>query len=430
MNISVIGTGYVGLPAGVGFAKHGHDVKCVDINEEKVETINNGKCPIYEKGLPELLEQVVSEGKLEATTDTVTAVKNADLVLLAVGTPMDKEGNINLDYIEQASKDVAQGMKERDGYQTIVVKSTIVPTTTEEEVIPILEQSGKTAGEDFGVCMNPEFLREGTALDDFLKPDRIVIGELDKKSGDELEKIYSEFDAPIMRTSLRAAELIKYASNSLLATKISFINEIGNLCRELGIDVYEVADGVGMDHRVERDFLDSGAGFGGSCFPKDVRALIKFMEDRGEQPRILEDTINVNEDQKTKLVEQLQDHYSNLKGKKIAVLGLSFKPETDDIRQSPAIDIISELKELGAEIKAYDPKAIENMKERHPKIEYTSGYEEALKQADAGLIVTDWEEFNEISMEDLQKMNNSLIIEGRRMNYEISKEDKEGITWP
>jgi len=430
MNISVIGTGYVGLPAGAGFAKHGHNVTCVDIDEEKVEKINSGECPIYEEGLPELLDEVVSEGKLDATTDTVTAVKNADIVLLAVGTPMDKEGNINLDYILQASEDVAEGMKEREGYQTVVVKSTVVPTTTEEKVIPILEQSGKKAGEDFGVCMNPEFLREGTALNDFLEPDRIVIGEIDERSGEELEKIYSDFDAPVMRTSLRAAELIKYASNSLLATKISFINEIGNLCKELGIDVYEVADGVGLDHRINRDFLDSGAGFGGSCFPKDVRALIKFMEENGENPRILENTIKVNKNQKTRLVEQLQNHYPDLTGKTITVLGLSFKPGTDDIRQSPAIDIISELKGLGAEVKAYDPKAVENMKEKHPDIEYTSSYEEALKEADAGLIVTDWEEFNEISRGDLQEMKNNILLEGKRINNLEIKEKLEGITWP
>lgn len=428
MNIAVIGVGYVGLPAGAGFAKHGHQVTCVDIDEEKVEKINNGECPIYEEGLPELLEEVVSQGKLKATTNTVSAVKDADIVLMAVGTPMDEEGNINLDYVKQASKDVAEGMKERDGYQTIVVKSTVVPGTT-EDLIEIFEQSGKKAGEEFGACMNPEFLREGTALDDFLNPDRIVIGELDERSGDYLEKIYSEFDAPVMRTGLKEAELIKYASNSLLATKISFINEIGNLCKELGIDVYDVADGVGLDSRINRDFLDSGAGFGGSCFPKDVRALIRFMEKEGEEPRILKDTISVNEDQKTKLVDQLEEHYQNLSGRKIAVLGLSFKPGTDDIRQSPAIDIISELKEKGAKVKAYDPKAVENMKQEHPDIEYTGSYQEALEGSNAALIVTDWEKFNEIDREDLKKMENALILEGRRMDYEINKENREGINW-
>ncbi|QGA81055.1 UDP-glucose dehydrogenase family protein [Candidatus Nanohalobium constans] len=431
MHISVVGTGYVGLPAGTGLASRGNQVTCIDIDEEKVEKINNGDCPIYEEDLPELLEEMVSQGKLSATTNTAEAVADSDITFLAVGTPMNNDGSINLEYIKQAAEDAAEGIKEKDGYHVFVVKSTVVPTTTEEEIIPILEVvSGKKAGEDFGVCMNPEFLREGTALNDFLEPDRIVIGELDEKSGDTLEKVYSEFDAPIMRTSLKAAELIKYASNSLLATKISFINEIGNLCKELGIDVYEVADGVGMDHRVKRDFLDSGAGFGGSCFPKDVRALASFMEDQGEEPRILEDTISVNEDQKTKLVEQLEDHYPDLSGKKIAVLGLSFKPGTDDIRQSPAIDIISELKELGAQIKAYDPKAIENMKEKHPDVEYTSSYEEALEDTDAGLIVTDWDEFNAIDRGDLQTMNKALLLEGRRMSYDVDEENREGITWP
>jgi UDPglucose 6-dehydrogenase len=278
--------------------------------------------------------------------------------------------------------------------------------------------------------MNPEFLREGTALNDFLEPDRIVIGELDERSGDVLEKGYSEFDAPIMRTSLKAAELIKYASNSLLATKISFINEIGNLCKELGIDVYEVADGVGMDHRINRDFLDSGIGWGGSCFPKDVRALASFIEEKGEEARILNDTIEVNEDQKTKLVEQLEEHYPDLSGRKIAVLGLSFKPGTDDIRQSPAIDIISELKQKGAEIKAYDPKAIKNMKQKHPSIEYTSSYEEAMNDTDAALLVTDWSEFNQISRKDLKTMNKPLMLEGRRIGYDLNKKNKEGVTWP
>ncbi|WEL24021.1 UDP-glucose dehydrogenase family protein [Candidatus Nanohalovita haloferacivicina] len=432
MDISIVGTGYVGLPAGAGLASKGnHNVTCVDIDEEKVEKINNGECPIYEEDLPELLEKMVEDGKLSATTNTSDAVHNSEITFLAVGTPMQEDGSINLDYIKQAAEDIGEGLRDKEEYHVVVVKSTVVPGTTENEVIPrIEEKSGKKAGEDFGVCMNPEFLREGTALNDFLNPDRIVIGELDEKSGSKIEEMYSAFDVPKIRTSLQAAELIKYASNSLLATKISFINEIGNLCKELNIDVYEVADGVGLDHRINRDFLDSGAGFGGSCFPKDVRALASFMEEKNLDPKILNDTIQVNEEQKTKLVEQLQDHYPDLSGKTIAVLGLAFKPGTDDIRQSPAIDIISELKYLGAEVKAYDPKAIENMKQKHPEIQYTSNYEEALKDADAALIVTDWKEFNQISREDLQEMNKALILEGRRMEYKIDKENRKGVTWP
>lgn len=427
----MVGTGYVGLPAGAGLASKGHDITCVDIDEEKVEKINNGECPIYEEDLPELLEKVVSEGKLEATTDTEKAVRNSDMTFLAVGTPMQDDGSINLDYIKQAARDAAEGLKDKDEYHVFVVKSTVVPKTTEEEIIPAMEEvSGKKAEEDFGVCMNPEFLREGTALNDFLQPDRIVIGELDERSGDMLEKAYSDFDAPVLGTSLRAAELIKYASNSILATKISFINEVGNLCKELDIDVYEVADGVGMDHRVKRDFLNSGAGFGGSCFPKDVRALISFMEENDVEPRVLQSVIDVNVDQKTKLIEQLQEHYPDLSGKTVAVLGLSFKPGTDDTRKSPAIPIIQELKDRGAEVKAYDPKAIGNMREKHPNIRYTESYQEALENSDAALLITDWDEFNQISRKDLKTMNKPLLLEGRRMEYELDEENREGITWP
>lgn len=427
MDISIVGTGYVGLPAGAGLASRGNNITCVDIDEEKVEKINSGECPIYEEDLPELLEKVVSNGSLKATTNTEKAVRESEITFLAVGTPMNEDGSINLDYIKKATEDAAHGIEDKDEYHVFVVKSTVVPTTTEEEIIPIIEEvSGKKVGEGFGVCMNPEFLREGTALNDFLEPDRIVIGELDEKSGNILEKVYSEFDAPILRTSLKAAELIKYASNSLLATKISFINEIGNLCKELGIDIYEVADGVGLDSRIERSFLDSGAGFGGSCFPKDVRALASFMNENNVEPRILNDTIQVNQDQKTKLVELLKDKM-DLEGKTVAVLGLAFKPGTDDIRQSPAIDIISELKDKGAKVKAYDPKAIENMKERHSNIEYSESYQEAIMDSDAALLVTDWEEFNNISREDMKTMKQPLLIEGRRIENDIGG---KGITWP
>lgn len=432
MRVSIIGTGYVGLPAGAALASHGHDITCVDIDEDKVDKINNGECPIFEDGLPELLEEVVSSGKLEATTDTKNAVKDSDITFLSVGTPMQEDGSINLDYIKQAARDAAEGLKEKEGYHVFVVKSTVVPKTTEDEIIPILEEeSGKKVGKDFGICMNPEFLREGTALDDFMNPDRVVIGQHDERSGDTVEKLYTEFDAPILKTSLRAAELIKYASNSLLATKISFINEVGNLCKELGIDVYEVADGVGLDHRVNRDFLNSGDGFGGSCFPKDVRALISFMEENGVEPRLLQSTIDVNVDQKTKLVELLEKRAGEIEGKTVAVLGLAFKPGTDDIRKSPAIPIIQELKEKGAEVKAYDPEAMDNMREKHqPDITYCETRQEAMEDADAALLVTDWPEFDEITLKELREMNEPIILEGMRADYDLPDENKEGVTWP
>jgi UDPglucose 6-dehydrogenase len=430
MRVSIIGTGYVGLPAGAALASHGHDITCVDIDEDKVEKINDGECPIFEEGLPELLEEVVDRGKLKATTNTENAVKESDITFLSVGTPMQEDGSINLDYIKQAAEDAAKGPKEKDEYHLFVVKSTVVPKTTEDEIIPVIEKvSGKEVGEDFGICMNPEFLREGTALKDFLEPDRIVIGEYDERSGDILEKIYEDFDAPILRTSLKAAELIKYASNSLLATKISFINEVGNLCKELGIDVYEVADGVGMDHRINRDFLNSGPGWGGSCFPKDVRALTSFMDEKGLESEVLDSVVKLNKKQKTRLVELLEEKI-DVEDKKVAILGLAFKPGTDDIRKSPALNIIQELKDKGAEIAAYDPEAMKNMKERHPELEYAESASEAINDADAALIVTHWDEFHQLTMEDLEEMNHPLVLEGRKMDYEILEEHKEGITWP
>jgi UDPglucose 6-dehydrogenase len=431
MNVSIIGTGYVGLPAGAGLASKGHDITCVDIDADKVEQINNGDCPIFEEGLPELLEDVVNAGKLRATTDTVEAVKNSDVTFLAVGTPMQDDGSIDLSYIKQAARDAAEGLKAKDGYHVFVVKSTVVPKTTEETVAPIIaEASGKERGEDFGICMNPEFLREGTALHDFLEPDRIVIGEYDDRSGATVARLYEDFDAPVMRTSLRAAELIKYASNSLLATKISFINEIGNLCKELGIDVYEVADGVGLDHRVNRDFLDSGAGFGGSCFPKDVRALISFGEENDVDMALLQQTVDINTAQKTRLVDLLENRIGDVAGRRVAVLGLAFKPGTDDIRKSPAIDIIGELKTKGADVHAYDPKAEANMRHLHPDITYHDGFADAMQGADAALLVTDWPEFNDITLEHLRSMNNAVLLEGRRMDSDLPGEHREGITWP
>ena len=427
MKVSIIGNGYVGLPAGAGLASKGHNVTCVDIDEEKVREINNGECPIFEEDLPELLEKMVSDGSLKATTDTFEAVKNSEVTFLAVGTPMEEDGSINLDYIKKAAEQVGEALKGKEEYHVVVIKSTVVPTTTEKEIIPILEEeSGKEAGEGLGVCMNPEFLREGTALKDFLEPDRIVVGQLDERSGSKVTKLYNGFEAPVIKTSLGAAELIKYGSNSMLATKISFINEIGNLCKTLGLDVYEVADGIGMDSRIERSFLNAGCGFGGSCFPKDVRALISFMEKKQCEPKLLNSVIDVNTCQKTKPVEVLEEKIGSLEGKRVAVLGLAFKPGTDDVRNSPAIDMIQELKDKGAKVKAYDPEAIENMEKHHPNIKYVGSYQEALRGVDAGIIATEWEEFNKISLEDTKTMKNPIIIEGRKTDAEV---EKEGVCW-
>jgi|AntRauMinimDraft_3_1070383.scaffolds.fasta_scaffold00031_5 UDPglucose 6-dehydrogenase len=418
MDISVVGAGHVGLPIGIGLSSKGHKICFVDKEDDKVAAINNSESPIYEKDLSEKIEQF--SDKIEATTDLEKAIDNSKITLIAVDTPTDSDGSIDLEDIKKCVRDVGKALRSKKGYHLVVIKSTIIPTTTEKELIPILEkESQKSVGKDFGVCMNPEFLREGTALDDFLKPDRIVIGEYDSRSGDKLEKLYQGFETPIVRTSLKTAEMIKYASNSLLATKISFINEIGNLCKKLGIDTYEVADGVGLDHRLNREFLNAGCGFGGNCFSKDVSAIKSLAEKNNLKPKILESVIEVNENQKRKMVDMLKQKIGSLENRKIAVLGLSFKPGTSDVRNSPAITLIGELKAEGAKIIAYDPKATENMKQIYPDIEYAETALDALTNVDGALIVTDWPEFEQLNTNDLPEPT----IEGRKMDK------TEGICW-
>ncbi|MFA4819940.1 MAG: UDP-glucose/GDP-mannose dehydrogenase family protein [Candidatus Aenigmatarchaeota archaeon] len=427
MKIIIVGSGYVGLCTAVGFANLGHDVVCVDIDEEKVSKINNGEAPIYEDGLEKMLSQALQENKLHATTD-IESIKETDFVFIAVGTPSKDSGAIDLKYIESASADIANFIKDKN-YCTVVVKSTVLPETTEKIVIPILEKSGKKAGRDFGVCVNPEFLREGKALEDFFSPDRIVIGELDRKSGDLLEKLYSNFKAPMMRTNLKTAELIKYASNAFLATKITFINEIGNMCKNLGIDVYDVAEGMGMDKRISTHFLQAGIGFGGSCFRKDVEALLAKSKELHSESKILNTVLDINKDQPLKIVNLLKKKLPNLDGKTIAVLGLAFKEGTDDIRDAPSIIIISELLKHNCKINSYDPKASTNMRKLYPDINYCSSVSDALSCSDACLILTGWDEFKRLSDKDFNVMNSKIIIEGRRVLDKSKVSGAEGVCW-
>jgi len=331
MNLSVIGTGYVGLVTGACFAKLGHHVTCVDIDQEKIRKINHGVSPIYEEGLDSLL--LTYKDKIEATTDYSSALQKSDITFLCVGTPSLKNGTIDLTFIKESNKQIAAVLKNKNRYHLVVVKSTVLPGTTQNIVLPLLEQySGKKVGTDIGLAMNPEFLKEGVAIKDFLEPDRIVIGSYDERSRTTIREIYKDFSCPFVETSLSAAEMIKYASNAFLATKISFINEIGNLCKKLGIDTYDVATGMGLDKRIGRPFLDSGIGWGGSCFPKDIDALIAWAKEIKEHTRIIESTKAVNTDQPLRLVEILKKHVPKLKGKTIGVLGLAFKPNTDDVR--------------------------------------------------------------------------------------------------
>jgi UDPglucose 6-dehydrogenase len=420
MNISIIGTGYVGLVTGACFAKLGHRVICIDIDPEKIQKINKQIPPIYEQGLEPLL--TTHKDKITATTDD-NALINTDVTFLCVGTPSRKDGSLNLSYLKEATKEIARILKHKPTYHLVVVKSTVLPGTTQDIVLPLLEQhSEKKVGNDIGLAMNPEFLKEGVAIQDFLEPDRIVIGFYDQKSRTTLRELYKDFSCPILETSLSAAEMIKYASNAFLATKISFINEIGNMCKKKNIDAYTVAEGMGLDKRIGRAFLDSGIGWGGSCFPKDVNALIAWAKEINEPSRIIEQTKAVNIDQPLRLVKILQKHIPHLKGKTIGVLGLAFKPDTDDIRESRAIPIIEELLANGAHVKAYDPQAMQNFKALFPTIQYCQNATDVLS-ADAVLITTKWKEFATLNYQG------KIVIDGRRITKATNAKIYEGVCW-
>jgi len=425
MRISIIGTGYVGLSTGIGFAYKKNTVTCVDVDKEKVKKIKSGVSPVYEPGLQEGLKRFLGKS-FDVTLDLERAVKESEISFICVPTPSLPDGKIDLGFLKQASKDLGKVLREKD-YHVVVVKSTVVPGTTENLVVPVLEkESGKKAGKGFGVCMNPEFLREGSALKDFLNPDRVVIGEYDKRSGDFLEKLYKNFKTQILRTSIKSAELIKYASNSFLAMKISFANEIGNFCKKLGIDVYEVMKGVGMDFRISPKFLNAGIGFGGSCFPKDVKALVYRIKEEGLKPVLLESVLKLNEEQPMKIIEILKKRIRNLKGKNICVLGLAFKPDTDDIREAPSIKIVKRLLKEKANVRVYDPKAMENFRRLFPRIEYSDSARKALNGADACLILTEWNEFKNLNKKDFSSMRRKIIIEGRKI---LNIKEKEGVCW-
>ncbi len=423
MKISVVGGGYVGLVSSACFAELGHSVDLIELEEEKVEAINSGKPPIYEKGLEKLLRR--HAGRNLRASSGYDEVCNTEISFICVGTPSGPKGEADLSMIEAASRSVGESLQEGGGYHVVVVKSTVLPGTTKNLVIPtVLRYSGSVEGE-VGFAMNPEFLREGLAVQDFMKPDRIVIGSSEAKAGDLVEAVYEGLKAPMIRVGLSAAEMTKHASNALLATKISFSNEIGNICKKLGIDVYEVMRGVGMDHRISPHFLNAGAGFGGSCFPKDVMAMIRLAEMIGEDPVLLRSVIEVNRRQPLKMVDLLEMRLGDLEGKEIAVLGLAFKNDTDDVRESRSIPLINELKNRGARIRAYDPLAASNMRKVVPDIEYCVDAAGALETADACFIMTEWPEFAQLD-EEFDLMRARVIIEGRKI---LLCGDAEGVCW-
>ncbi len=422
--LSIIGTGYVGTVVGIGFTELGNKVIFVGRNKDKIRKINSLIPPIFEKDLKDLM--IKNKNRFYATDNYEEAIISSDVTFICVGTPSKKDGSIDLSYIMKASEEIGKALLKKRDFHVIVVKSTVLPGTTENIVGEIIGKfSHKEPFKDFGLVSNPEFLREGLALHDFLNPDRIVIGVNDERSKKIILSLYEKFKSPKFITNIKTAEMIKYVSNAFLATKISFANEIGNVCKKIGIDPYEVFKGVGLDHRINPAFFGAGLGFGGSCLPKDVRALIKKAEELNEDVKILKSVMEVNENQARRMVKILKKYISNLHGKKICILGLSFKPNTDDIRESRAISIVEELIKENAIVIAYDPKAIDNFSKIYPeKINYVDSAQYAIDQADAVLIVTDWEEFKNLNY------TNKIVIDGRKIE-KAKREAKiyEGLCW-
>ncbi|MDG6258126.1 MAG: UDP-glucose/GDP-mannose dehydrogenase family protein [Methanomicrobiaceae archaeon] len=422
MKISIIGSGYVGMVTGTCFAELGNVVTFLDIDTQKIAAINAAKSPIYELGLEEMLAR--NRSRIAATTDYNEAIHTTDITFLCVGTPCDDEGAIDLKYIRAASADLGRALRSKEERHTVIVKSTVLPGTTEQVVGPILEETSNTrAFGDFGLGSNPEFLREGVAVRDFMNPDRIVFGTGDEKTRAVLEELYATFSCPKLATSIKTAEMIKYTSNAFLATKISFANEIGNLCKHLGIDTGEVFAGVGLDARINPAFFRSGIGFGGSCFPKDVKALIAHAQSAGEAVDLLRSVIKVNDQQPLKTIHLLKKHIPDLRGATIGILGLAFKPDTDDIRESRAMPIIGALLAEGARIIAYDPLAETATKAIFPTIGYADSPDDALK-VDAIIIATEWKEFEYLDY------SGRIVIDGR--NIERAKKEAavyEGVCW-
>lgn len=416
MHIAVIGTGYVGLVTGACFAEFGVDVTCVDVDTSKIEKLNNGAIPIYEPGLDQIVEKNVKAGRLHFTTDIKSAVQGARVVFLAVGTPPKEDGSPDMSYYQQAAKDVADAM---NGYKVLVTKST-VPIGTGKWLREFVTANIKTET-NFGVASNPEFLREGAAIDDFMRPDRVVIGSNEDEAIEVMKELYRPLyliETPIVITSLEAAELIKYAANAFLATKITFINEVANLCDAIGCDVHDVARGMGMDNRIGRKFLHPGPGYGGSCFPKDTRALTTVADQFGVETLIVDAVIEANERQRDAMIPKIEGLVGDLKGKKIGVLGLSFKPETDDMRESPAIDIVHTMIARGATVRAFDPVAMDEAKHFLNGIEYASDEYDAIDGADALVIITEWNQFRALDMEKVKRLLKAPKIADLRNIYE------------
>ncbi len=427
MHIGVIGTGYVGLVTGACFAEFGVYVTCVDKDPSKIDLLKKGIVPFFEPGLESIVNKNLKNGRLRFSTDIADAVRDTLVIFIAVGTPPRGDGSADLSYVEDVARQIAQHM---NGYKVIVTKST-VPVGTGERLKKIISENLKE-NHHFDIASNPEFLREGSAIEDFMRPNRVIIGAESPEAIAILKDLYRPLyliETPFVITNIETAELIKYASNSFLAVKISFINEIANLCEKVGADVHMVAKGMGLDQRIGSKFLHPGPGYGGSCFPKDTLALIRLAEEHGEELNIVRAAVDVNIKQRERMIKKITSSMGDLKGKSIAILGLSFKPNTNDIREAPSIYIIKELKRLGAIIKTYDPAAMNDMKALFPEIIYTNDPYEASTEADAIVIVTEWNEFRNLDLERIKLLMRDRYFFDLRNIYEPAKMRQLGFIY-
>jgi len=429
MNVTMIGTGYVGLVSGACFAEFGAHVTCVDVDEGKISALNDGRIPIYEPGLEQLVAKNVGDGRLSFTTEFSGSVGGADLVFIAVGTPSRRgDGFADLTYVYEAAREIA---KHLSGYTVIVDKST-VPVGTARNVERLIRETNPNA--DFDVASNPEFLREGAAIGDFMRPDRVVIGVESERAEKLLRELYRPLnliEAPILATGLESAELIKYASNAFLATKISFINEMSTLCEAVGADVHAVAKGMGLDGRIGRKFLHPGPGYGGSCFPKDTQALVRIAQEHGVSSRIVESVIEVNSAQKARMIKKVRSALGGSEaGRTVGVLGLTFKPETDDMRDSPALSILPPLVEKGARVRVHDPEGMHEAKPLLPAaVEYCDDFEDVFVDADAVVLLTEWNQYRGLNLRDIaDRMRGKAFIDLRNV-YEREEAEAAGLSY-
>ena len=411
MKLTIIGTGYVGLVTGTCFAEVGHQVICVDNNESKVKLLQAGGIPIYEPGLEEMVKKHVANGRLRFTASTKDGVENSDIIFIAVPTPPQPDGSVDLSYIEGVAREIASAMT---SYKIVVDKST-VPVKTGDKVAETIKRYCK-AKVEFDVVSNPEFLREGFAVEDLMKPDRVVIGVRSQRPVAAMRDVYTPFNAPIIVTDINSAELIKHAANSFLALKISYINAVSVICEASGANVQEVANGIGLDARIGRRFLDAGLGFGGSCFPKDLSAFIKISEQLGYDFALLKEVQRINAGQMERFFKKITDTLWVLKDKKIAVLGLAFKQNTDDVRSSPAIDLCQRLQKEGAILRVHDPKAMDKAKDLLKNVTYVNDMNEVAEGCDALVIATEWPEFKKLDLERARKaLTHPILFDGRNL---------------